>query len=119
MCFFVPWVIATAHLQAAQLPAIARASAPERGPLSEILEHQVRPRPAVPDATARGYVVQMDAALETVHAVTPAPKFVVVIDHNTQVQAAILFLAGQLLSDRELSERRQYRPTCPLNSNTF
>ena len=73
----------------------------------------------MPDATARGYVVQMDAALETVHAVTPVPKFVVVIDHNTQVQAAILFLGGQLLSDRELSERRQYRPTCPLNSNTF
>ncbi len=93
ICLFLTLQTAAMDAQAGGRPATVETSPVtlERGPLFENFEHQVYPRLAVPDAIARVYLLQMNAALETVHAEIPAPKFIVVIDRNVQVQAAILF----------------------------
>ena len=66
-------------------------SALERGPLSERFEKEVTPRLTVPDAIARAYLVQIDAALVNAHAEIATPAFIVMVDRNVNVQAAVLF----------------------------
>ena len=63
----------------------------ERGPLSERFEEEVTPRLNLPDAIARAYLVQVEAALVAAHAEIAAPAFIVMVDRNTQVQAVVLF----------------------------
>ena len=85
--------LAAPALQAADRPAGADSfpAALERGPLSERFDEEVTPRLTLPDAIARAYLVQMELALVTARAQITAPAFIVVVDRNAQVQAAVLF----------------------------
>ena len=92
LLFFVLWLLAGAvHADNNLQNAIAGVGGLERGPLAEEFARRVDPYLEIPDASARAYATQLDAALATAHAVVPAPKFIVLIDRNVQVQAAILF----------------------------
>ena len=63
----------------------------DHGPLSERFQKEVTPRLNVPDAIARTYLVQIEAALVTAHAEITAPAFILMVDRNVHVQAAVLF----------------------------